>query len=314
MSTFAEPAEYRTCLLNLDEPVAKRTHAAFYLRTIGNLESMTAIADALQQRDDSSLMRHELAYILGQMGHKECCPVLMAILNNESEDILVRHEAAEALGNLGSTDVLEILEKHKDHKFPEIAETCQIAIELIHYKLSEEGKSNKNNKVVYQSVDPAPAFGNNEETRSVTELESEMSNKDSSLFKRYRAMFSLRDLNNDESALALCKGLTDDSALFRHEVAYVLGQMCREVTVPALTTCLGTTTEHRMVRHEAAEALGAIGGTKVEEVLAKYRTDEEETVVKDSCEVALDTVTYWQDVFKTDSKEEAKDAPTATAN
>jgi deoxyhypusine monooxygenase len=313
MSAFAEPSEYRTCLLNLSEPIAKRTHAAFYLRTIGTLEAMTAIADALQQRSDSSLMRHELAYILGQMGFKECCPVLISILSDESEDVLVRHESAEALGNLGSAEVLEVLEKYQDHKAPEIAETCQIAVELIHYKLSEEGKNDKVNKAIYQSVDPAPAFGNNEETRSITELERDMSNKELSLFKRYRAMFSLRNMDSDESALALCKGLRDDSALFRHEVAYVLGQMMREVTVPSLITCLDTMTEHRMVRHEAAEALGAIGGTAVEEVLAKYRADEE-PVVKESCEVALDTVTYWQDVFKADDgKEEVRDAPTATA-
>ena len=48
-------------------------------------------------------------------------------------------------------------------------------------------------------------------------------------------MFSLRNINTDASSLALCKGFNDQSALFRHEVAYVLGQMCKTVTIPALT-------------------------------------------------------------------------------
>ena len=47
-----------------------------------------------------------------------------------------------------------------------------------------------------------------------------------------------------------------------------------------------------MVRHEAAEALGAIGGEEVETLLSKYQ-DDEEIVVKESCDVALDAIEYW---------------------
>ena len=35
----------RSCLLNLEEPIAKRTHAAFHLRTIGSEEAAMAICD-----------------------------------------------------------------------------------------------------------------------------------------------------------------------------------------------------------------------------------------------------------------------------
>ena len=55
---------------------------------------------------------------------------------------------------------------------------------------------------------------------------------------------------------------------------------------------MSRTGEHRMVRHEAAEALGAIGGPKVEEILQLYLTDDER-VVTESCEVALDAMDYW---------------------
>ena len=48
------------------------------------------------------------------------------------------------------------------------------------------------------------------------------------------------------------------SALLRHEVAFVLGQMQHPTALPALSTSLKRQHEHNMVRHEAAEALGAL--------------------------------------------------------
>jgi deoxyhypusine monooxygenase len=68
-------------------------------------------------------------------------------------------------------------------------------------------------------------------------------------------MFALRNMNNDEAALALVEGFKDSSALFRHEIAYVLGQMQRKITIEGLCVVLRDTNEHRMVRHEAAEVL-----------------------------------------------------------
>lgn len=105
-------------------------------------------------------------------------------------------------------------------------------------------------------------------------------------------MFTLRNINSDDSALVLVKGFTDASALFRHEIAYVLGQMERTVTIPGLSEVLKNHSEHSMVRHEAAEALGAIGGKEVELLLQGYRLDDD-VVVKESCDVALDTMDYW---------------------
>ena len=87
-------------------------------------------------------------------------------------------------------------------------------------------------------------------------------------------------------------GFDDTSALFRHEIAYVLGQMQRKVTIEGLIKVLINNNEHRMVRHEAAEALGSIGGEEVQEILKKYEFDNE-TVVGQSCQVALDTIDYW---------------------
>lgn len=49
----------------------------------------------------------------------------------------------------------------------------------------------------------------------------------------------------------------EDSALFRHEVAYVLGQIQSPISIPELRARLVKEDENCMVRHECAEALGA---------------------------------------------------------
>jgi deoxyhypusine monooxygenase len=80
-------------------------------------------------------------------------------------------------------------------------------------------------------------------------------------------MFSLRNINTDESAIALAKGLKcSDSALFRHEIAYVLGQMQNSSTVKQLAEALENSDENEMVRHECAEALGAIATNEANQI------------------------------------------------
>lgn len=97
-------------------------------------------------------------------------------------------------------------------------------------------------------------------------------------------------LNLDLSP-SLRAGLQCSSALFRHEIAYVLGQMQHPAAVPALCAALQHSDESPMVRHEAAEALGSIGKEECLAVLQHYRADVE-PVVKESCEVALDMLEY----------------------
>lgn len=138
-------------------------------------------------------------------------------------------------------------------------------------------------------MDPAPA---DRKELSTQELKQRLLDPSLPLFARYRAMFSLRNRNTEEAVLALAAGFKDASPLFRHEVAYVMGQMQHPASVPALTAVLEDAGEHRMVRHEAAEALGAVGGAACEAVLERYRADGE-VVVRESCVVALDTMEYW---------------------
>ena len=119
------------------------------------------------------------------------------------------------------------------------------------------------------------------------------------LFKRYRAMFALRDLASPPDLLtavpavqALARGFSDPSALFRHEIAFIFGQLSHPASIPSLTETLSNTTEASMVRHEAAEALGSLGDEEgVEDTLKKF-LDDPEQVVRDSVIVALDMAEF----------------------
>ena len=55
---------------------------------------------------------------------------------------MVRHEAAEALGALGDKESLPLLEKYfKEDPLLEIRQTCELAIERIHWENSEKAKT-----------------------------------------------------------------------------------------------------------------------------------------------------------------------------
>ena len=90
---------------------------------------------------------------------------------------------------------------------------------------------------------------------------------------------------------ALLSAMEDSSVLLKHEVAYVLGQMQDENAVEGLVTRLSSKKEHAMVRHECAEALGAIASGSCLQILERFLNDEER-VVRESCEVALDMYRY----------------------
>lgn len=271
------------------EPLPPRFRSLFALKHIGGIKAIEAIGGAFQ--DPSVLLKHELAYVLGQMKDIRAIPILNGVLADEEQDPMVRHEAAEALGAIGSKDSLPILQQYKQHPNPAVSETCEIAIDRIlraDYKSEVLGP----NETQFGSVDPAPSLP--EKALSTEELGDMLMNTSLPLYERYRAMFSLRNRGMDDEAavLALCRGFHDASALFRHEIGYVLGQLQHAAAVPALTEVLKRgPEEHPMVRHEAAEALGSIATDECLEILKAYELDNE-LVVKESCSVALDMVEY----------------------
>eukprot|EP00743_Colponemidia_sp_Colp-15_P004871 GILK01005249.1.p1 GENE.GILK01005249.1~~GILK01005249.1.p1 ORF type:complete len:318 (-),score=60.08 GILK01005249.1:177-1097(-) len=289
-SSFSLPdvASLRACLVDRNAPLAKRMRAIFYLRSINGPEAVEAISAAFE--DPSDLLKHELAYVLGQMQHMSAVPVLTRVLEDQQQAPIVRHEAAEALGALGQKESIEVIERYATDPAREVAETCEIALKRLRWKHGLDGGDESFEDGPYMSVDPAPAM--KWKSTSVESLKQKLLDTSSSLYERYRAMFALRNKGDQEAVLALAEGFEDESALFRHEIAYVMGQLQHPASIPALTKVLINSAEQGMVRHEAAEALGSIGHPESIQLLEQYKLDSA-PVVSESCVVALDIADYW---------------------
>jgi len=276
--------QLRITLINKNEQLEKRFRSAFTLRAIGSDKAVEALADAFKD-EPSALLKHEVAYCLGQTQNPHAIYFLTKVLEDKTEHPMVRHEAAEGLGAIGG-NVNETLRKFVKDPVREIAETCEIALDRAEWVTNN--KDIKNAK--YECVDPAPAYPENQYT--LPELQSIMLDTSKPLFERYRAIFALRNIGSSEAIQALSLGLKDESALFRHEIAYVFGQLQNEQTIEPLTQVLEASDENPMVRHEAAETLGSIATPQVMPILKKYATDTER-VVRESCIVALDILEYF---------------------
>ena len=140
----------------------------------------------------------------------------------------------------------------------------------------------------FGSVDPAPPASNDE---NVEELRDTLCDEGEKMFQRMRALFALRNIGGKSAVDSLADAFDSSSALLKHEIAYVLGQMQDDNAVPHLVERLEDLEEDVMVRHEAAEALGAIGNMVAMSTLEKFASDEE-VVVAESCEVAIDLLNW----------------------
>jgi len=273
-------------LLNdTSRPLKERFRALFTLKNIGGADAINWIAKAFS--DDSALLKHEVAYCLGQLQDPLAIPVLISVVSDSTREAIVRHEAAEALGAIGGNEVVSVLEQFSSDPVPEVSETCQLAIAMLRHQAKQGVKDDGN---IYGSVDPAPPSAE----QDTEKLHKILLDETLPLFDRYRAMFSLRNAADDVSIKALASGLCCSSALFRHEVAFVLGQVASPVAVAELVDRLRDDQESPMVRHECAEALGGIAspGVDVSTELAKFLTTDHPAVVRESCVVALDMADY----------------------
>ncbi|KAK1347928.1 deoxyhypusine hydroxylase [Hamiltosporidium tvaerminnensis] len=280
--------------------ITQKMRALFYLRNINTIESVLIIISAFH--NESVLLKHELAYVLGQMRNPSCIDTLKNVLRNTEENEIVRHECAEALGNFLDKKNIEFLKSfYEDASIP-VRETCYLAVRKIenHHQLNNkiEVETNENSINEY-SVDDFVKFDKIE----ISEFDSYdpaypliiddyilesiyLYHRD--IYFRYGAMFSLRNKKNVD---VLVKGFIDPSALFRHEVAFVLGQLRMKESIPHLKTVLADENEHDMVRHECAEAIGAIGTDECYEILKEYLQCDAD-IVRESAEVALDICVY----------------------
>jgi deoxyhypusine monooxygenase len=124
------------------------------------------------------------------------------------------------------------------------------------------------------------------------------------LHSRFRALFTLKSLCTPPFYSPISSRIVDilacgfhtdrTSALLRHELAYVLGQIGSPRAIKPLENVLSDVeNQEEMVRHEAAEALAALGSTSSIELLKKYAKEpgrggkDDGRVVRETCEIAL---------------------------
>jgi deoxyhypusine monooxygenase len=321
MSTAAV-ADAARALADATVAMDARFSALFRLRSLGTDDAVRALVERLdRRRERSALMRHEVAFALGQMGATGAIDALCETLADSSEDGMVRHECAEALGALGAADARcgEALRRACADAKREVAETASLALRKLERhgrevsgsargsakeraSASVEQSGNEDGETPYLSVDPVPAMPMETDFE---ELRRIVCDDEEEMWNRYGAMFALRNKSyasrgaSDACADVLGRVLGEsESALLKHEVCYVLGQLqsASPGARDALVRCLEDASEHPMVRHEAAEALGSIAHESTKDYLTKYANDPE-PIIAESCEVALSIMQQEQEGF-----------------
>lgn len=295
-------------LADEQENLAKRFRALFTLRNIVCEDSINSIGKVLLE-DDSDLLKHECAYCMGQMKDHYAISYLIKTIKDEKQHPMVRHEAGEALGAIGehTDDIIEVLRHYSQHNVRELSETCDLALDRLKWYNKQNENKDSESISPYNSVDPTPSYPN---SMALSELRDIYLCEQNGLFDRYRALFTLRNIGTPEAIEIICQGFfgsPSDSALFKHEVAFVLGQIQSLDSVDALTKKLADVEENEIVRHECAEALGSIGKS---EIIRQYIKDKSR-IVRESCQVALDMADYYKDETQFDFIEQTKPQPVA---
>mmetsp|Transcript_16778 Transcript_16778/g.54868 ORF Transcript_16778/g.54868 Transcript_16778/m.54868 type:complete len:339 (+) Transcript_16778:42-1058(+) len=306
-------------LLDASLPLPFRFRVLFALRGVPGVDAVSALASGLG--DPSALLRHEVAFALGQKQDAAAIETLAALLADATEHPMVRHEAAEALGAIGGDACLAALRLHVADEAQEVRETCQLALQRVERKAcaaeatdaGEAGSAGSRKEQFaagvtaavadggaapadegaspYLSVDPVPAAPSSTPAEA---LRAAVLDESADMFERYAAMFALRNRGGGEAAPVLAAALkASDSALLKHEIAYVLGQLQHQhpEALEALKETLLNQRENPMVRHECAEALGSIAAPETIELLKKHCQDPD-PVVAESCAVALDIMRF----------------------
>lgn len=140
-----------------------------------------------------------------------------------------------------------------------------------------------------------------------------------------RTMETPEILISDAVVHIIAQGFTDPSALLKHELAYVLGQMGNPGAIKVLEGVLQDEKQDAMVRHEvcfgvvfsgvflihcfcqAAEALGALSSASSEPLLRQYLNDKERCV-RETCQVALARID-WARSNNVESKDDTSPSP-----
>lgn len=119
--------------LSHDTRIAVRFEVATRLSACDSHESR-ALLEQIAQEDASPLVRHEAIFGLAQIGTNETMAFLSDIGLRDPSHV-VRHEAAIALHGIGDATVLPQLREGLYDPDNLVAESCQVAIDKIRYRL-----------------------------------------------------------------------------------------------------------------------------------------------------------------------------------
>ena len=207
-------SEYAHTIHNHDMPISERFAAMLSLRALSSIESIETLIMAFEYEIKSDLLRHEICYSLGQMDTSKKNAAIIKrffekiILEDHSE--FVRHEAIEALDFVSEDLAMSLLENFKDQNSGILYDTYYVKKRYMDWeKETDFGKSEDldvdDNK--FHSKDPAPFYNYKVDTK-YTDIDLLtrilLDNVNYDLFERYRALFTLRELNTEESLMAIC--------------------------------------------------------------------------------------------------------------
>ncbi|CAO1619825.1 unnamed protein product [Parajaminaea phylloscopi] len=296
---------------------------AYVLGQMQDSRAIPTLTKVLEDETEHAMVRHEAAEAMGAIAD----PVALSILEHyqHDKDVSVRETCELAIRKINYE-----VQRRKEQPVATSAQPTDSP---------------------FAPIDPAPAFDVSPSKEAAAAAAASSSSADvlaqiptyrttlldqtQTLFDRYRAMFSLRNAvhaarreseqpnlspqqrsqvlaQGKDAVLALCDSLSDGSALFRHEICFVFGELAHASCVPAMLKVLADSDEHEMVRHEAAEALGAVveegdedevakegGASLTEQVIKELKRWAEDLeaprVVRESCIVALDEMAYNDD-------------------
>ncbi|MBI2786364.1 MAG: HEAT repeat domain-containing protein [Legionella longbeachae] len=272
-------------LNNKTAGLPSRCFALDVLGAIAEIESVNQIVKCLDDR--SELLKHKAIFRLGQIAYLRpetnvstvAHETLCLTLGKMDEHLIVRHEAGEMLGGLGLRKSLPVLKKFLNDPIPEISETCELAIRQIEYI-----HTYMNGNTIIPHGDAAPSY---EEKKDIKTLEKIIFDCSENTWERFRAMFTLRNFDNDETNSILINALDSyDNPLLGHDIAFVLLNVPTKESIDVLYRKLSNDSNDCIVRHVCAEALGEMKSKKANDLAREFLLDKD-VVIRESVEVAL---------------------------
>ncbi|KAF7456210.1 Deoxyhypusine hydroxylase [Cryptosporidium felis] len=344
----------RELLLSKDTDIASKIRCLFFGRFYGDEESAEILSRSLDYSDSVLFrhevlyvlgqmgLRSPLDRLYGILGDESEHPMV----RHEAG------EAIAAIGEDESLEVVERYLEDKSPAVRETCYLAAHSLRLkrekkrreVPMETGEEGaKPHYSDVNAFNTTDPTPPEPSCEISQ-VESLSSDLLDEKAPLEKKYAALFALRNIltgiiDHDEKrrlceenytctpedsncqeihfiAGRIAQAMETDrtSAVFRHECAFVLGQIQIISTANALSRVVSDVSEESMVRHEAAFALGSVGSSDpraheslskqdssctIEELrrvrklaietLQKFSHDQDR-VVAESCVVGLQTI------------------------